>query len=71
LTGAGPVAVRCGTSSGPSGRRNRGTRELDHRADIARTTSRLATSAAAREFFGGIWFKIFTERGPSRIILTP
>jgi hypothetical protein len=44
---------------------------LDHRADIARSTTRAATSAAAREFFGGIWFKIFTERGPSRITLTP
>ena len=45
--------------------------KLDHRADIARSTTRAATSAAAREFFGGIWFKIFTERGPSRVTLTP
>lgn len=45
--------------------------KLDHRAGIARSTTRAATSAAAREFFGGIWYKIFTERGPSRITLTP
>ena len=45
--------------------------KLDHRADIARSTTCAASSAAAREFFGGIWFKIFTERGPSRITLTP
>jgi hypothetical protein len=43
----------------------------DHRADIARTTTRAAASAAAGEFFGGIWFKIFTERGPSLLTLTP
>ena len=45
--------------------------KLDHRAGIARSTTRAATSAAAREFFRGIWYKIFTERGPSRITLTP
>ncbi len=49
----------------------RGDLKLYHRADIARSTTRAATSAAAREFFGGIWYKIFTERGPSRSTLTP
>jgi hypothetical protein len=41
------------------------------RADIARTTTQAAASAADREFFGGIWYKIFTERGPSRCTPTP
>jgi hypothetical protein len=46
-------------------------RELKLRAEIARTTTRAATIAASREFFGGIWFKIFSERGPSRVNPTP
>ena len=50
--------------------RTRG-RELNLRAEIARTATRAAATALGGEFFGGIWFKIFSERGPSRIIPTP
>ena len=55
------------TSVGP----RPGVVELKLRAEIARTTTRAATIAASREFFGGIWFKIFSERGPSRVNPTP
>ena len=44
---------------------------MNLRADIARTTTQDAASATDSEFFGGIWFKIFTERGPSRCTPTP
>jgi hypothetical protein len=44
---------------------------LNLRAEIIRTTTRAAASACAGEFNGGIWFKIFSERGPSRLVPTP
>ena len=44
---------------------------MDLRADIAHTGTRAAASATGSEYFGGIWFKIFTERGPSRCTPTP
>jgi hypothetical protein len=59
------IAVRA--SAGP---RTRG-RELKLHAEIARTTTRTAATAAGSEFFGGIWFKIFSERGPSRVTPAP
>jgi hypothetical protein len=37
----------------------RAARDATRRLDVARRVS-----ALAGEFFGGIWFKIFTERGP-------
>ena len=36
------------------------------RTEIARSTTRTHALIQAREYFGGIWFKIFSERGPSR-----
>jgi len=36
------------------------------RTEIARSTTRTHALVQAREYFGGIWFKIFSERGPSR-----
>ena len=59
------------SSSGPSVGPAPGVVELNLRAEIARTTTRAATIASDREFFGGIWFKIFSERGPSRLVPTP
>jgi hypothetical protein len=44
--------------------------ELNLCAEIARTSTRDAATACSREFFGGIWYKIFTERGPSRVFPT-
>jgi hypothetical protein len=53
-------------------RRSRpGVGTLNLRAEIARTTTRSASIACDGEFNGGIWFKIFSERGPSRLGLTP
>ncbi len=58
------------SSSGFAGRKP-GVVELNLRAEIARSTTRAAAIAADGEFFGGIWFKIFSERGPSRLVPTP
>jgi hypothetical protein len=46
-------------------------RELNLRAETTRTATRAAATASDREFFGGIWFKIFSVRGPSRVTPTP
>jgi hypothetical protein len=48
-----------------------GVGTLNLRAEIIRTTTRAATSACPGEFNGGIWFKIFSERGPSLLATTP
>jgi hypothetical protein len=45
-------------------RRARAVRRADH----AQAACRLRAAGFAREFFGGIWFKVFFERGPA---LTP
>ncbi len=59
------------SSSGPSAGPVPGVVELNLRAEIGRTATRAAAIATAGEFFGGIWFKIFSERGPSRLVPTP
>jgi len=43
---------------------------IDARTEIVRSTTRTDALVHAREFFGGIWFKIFSERGPSRTART-
>ena len=50
---------------------NPGAVSFNLRADTACSTTRAAVIAADGEFFGGIWFKIFSERGPSRVSPTP
>lgn len=41
---------------------------MTQRIDIGISASRDRVVARQTEFFGGIWFKVFTERGPA---LTP
>jgi hypothetical protein len=38
---------------------------VTQRRDNLIGTSRSRVSARRTEFFGGIWFKVFTERGPA------
>jgi hypothetical protein len=38
---------------------------VTHRSDIVVSASRDRIVAQRTEFFGGIWFKVFTERGPA------
>jgi hypothetical protein len=41
---------------------------VTQRHDMSISTVRDSVVARRTEFFGGIWFKVFTERGPA---LTP
>lgn len=41
-----------------------GSRSCGERAEARRRDAARAVVARAREFFGGIWFKVFCERGP-------
>ena len=38
---------------------------MTQRIDIGISASRDRVVARRTEFFGGIWFKVFTERGPA------
>ena len=56
----GATGAKMGGETGSSGR----NRTRIERADACRRDATLDVIAHKREFFGGIWFKIFSERGP-------